>query len=141
MLLEEPHEECNITLHIDEITEIDIPTTDEVIDNEKVVELESNGFETVKELKTIHIEYIDQHKSVLCQGSKQQNEESYNNAASIATIKIVDTLPTRDDAKTIDLEGLEEHDKESNRALANYVIKETNYFLIDTITQDNRRGG
>ena len=40
---------------------MDILITDEVIDNAKVVELESNGFETVKEPKTIHIEYIDQH--------------------------------------------------------------------------------
>ena len=37
---------------------MDIPITDEVIDNAKVVELESNGFENVKETKTIHIEYI-----------------------------------------------------------------------------------
>ena len=59
MILEEPHEECNITPDRDAITEIDIPTTNEVIDNAKVVELESNGFETVKELETIHIEYID----------------------------------------------------------------------------------
>ena len=58
MILEEPHEECNIKLDIDAITEIDIPTTYEVINNAKVVELESNGFETVKETKTIHIEYI-----------------------------------------------------------------------------------
>ena len=34
-----------------------------------------------------------------------------------------------------------EKDKKSNRALANAAIKETNYFLIDMITQDNRRGG
>ena len=34
-----------------------------------------------------------------------------------------------------------EKDKNSNRALANTAIKETNYFLIDTITEDNRRGG
>ena len=52
MILEEPHEECNITLDRDAITEIDIPTTDEVIDNAKALELESNGFETVKEAKT-----------------------------------------------------------------------------------------
>ena len=56
MILEEPHEECNMTLDRDEITDIDIPTTDEVINNGKVVELESNGFETVKEPKTIHIQ-------------------------------------------------------------------------------------
>ena len=58
MILEEPHEECNIAPDINEITEMDIPITDEVIDNAKVVELESNGFENVKEKKTIHIEYI-----------------------------------------------------------------------------------
>ena len=34
-----------------------------------------------------------------------------------------------------------EQDKESNRAPANATTKEANYFLIDTITQDNRRGG
>ena len=55
MILEEPHEECNITLDRDAITEIGIPTTDEVIDNAKVVELESNGFETIRASKTIHI--------------------------------------------------------------------------------------
>ena len=59
MILEEPHEECNITPDRDATTEIDIPTTDEVIDNAKVVEIESSGFETVKESKTIHYEYID----------------------------------------------------------------------------------
>ena len=58
MILEEPHEECNITLDRDAITKMDIPITCEVIDNEKVVELESNGFENVKETKIIHIEYI-----------------------------------------------------------------------------------
>ena len=58
MILEEPHEECNITPDRDGITKMDIPITDEVIDNAKVVELESNGFENVKETKTIHIEYI-----------------------------------------------------------------------------------
>ena len=71
MILEEPHEECNITLDRDAITNIDITTTDEVIDNAKDVEIESNGFETIKEPKTIHIEYIDQHQTVLCQGSEQ----------------------------------------------------------------------
>ena len=71
MILEEPHEEWNITLGRDAITKIDIPTTNEVIDNAKVVELESNGFETVKEMKTIHIEYIDQHQTILCQGLEQ----------------------------------------------------------------------
>ena len=59
MILEEPQEECNITPNRDTIIEIDIPTIDEVIDNTKVVELESNGFEIVKESETIHIEYID----------------------------------------------------------------------------------
>ena len=49
MILEEPHKEWNITLDRDAITEIDIPTTDEVIDNAKDVKIESNGFETVKE--------------------------------------------------------------------------------------------
>ena len=58
MILEEPHEECNITPDRDTITNMDIPITDEVIDNAKVVELESNGFENVKQIKTIHIEYI-----------------------------------------------------------------------------------
>ena len=58
MILEEPHEEYNITPDRDAITKMDIPITDEVIDNAKVVELESNGFENVKETKTIHIEYI-----------------------------------------------------------------------------------
>ena len=48
MILEEPHEECNITPDRDAITEMDIPITDEVIDNAKVMELESNGFENVK---------------------------------------------------------------------------------------------
>ena len=75
------------------------------------MELESNGFETVKESETIHIQYIDQHNTVLCQGSEQQHKESYSNPTSIATTKIVDTLPTRDDAKTVDLEVVEEHDK------------------------------
>ena len=51
-------QECNITHDRDAITKMDIPITDEVIDNAKVVELESNGFENVKEKKTIHIEYI-----------------------------------------------------------------------------------
>ena len=37
MILEEPHEECNITPHRDAITKMDIPITDEVIDNAKVV--------------------------------------------------------------------------------------------------------
>jgi len=36
---------------------------------------------------------------------------------------------------------VEEKDKKYNKSLANAAIKETNYFLIDTITQDNRRGG
>ena len=58
MILEEPHEECNITPVRDAIIEIDIPTSDKVIDNAKAVELESNGFENVKETKTIHVEYI-----------------------------------------------------------------------------------
>ena len=49
---------------------MDIPITGEVIDNAKVVELESNGFETVKESKPIHVEYIDQHQTVFCQGSE-----------------------------------------------------------------------
>ena len=31
--------------------------------------------------------------------------------------------------------------KNSNKALAIATLKETNYFLIDKITQDNRRGG
>ena len=48
MILEEPHEECNITLNRDAIIEMDIPITNEVIDNAKVVELESNGFEKCK---------------------------------------------------------------------------------------------
>ena len=115
---------------------MDIPITDEVIDNAKVVELESNGFETVKELKTIHIEYIDQHQTVLCQGSEQKHKESYSDPAIIATTKIVDTLPTRDDAKIVHLAVVEEHDKESSRAPANATTKEANYFLIDTITRD-----
>ena len=72
----------------------------------------------------------------MCQGSKQQHEESYSNAASIATTKIVDTLPTRDGAKTIDLEIVAEQDKESNRAPANATTKEANYFLIHMITHD-----
>ena len=55
MILEEPHEECNLTTDRDAITEMDIPITDEVIDNAKVVELECNGFENVKETKTIHM--------------------------------------------------------------------------------------
>ena len=71
MILEETHEECNITHGRDAITKMYIPITNEVIDNEKVLELESNGFENVKELKTIHIEYIDQHQTILCQGSEQ----------------------------------------------------------------------
>ena len=100
------------------------------------MELESNGFETVKETKTIYIEYIDQHQTILCQGSKQQHKESYNNPTSIATTKIVDTLPTRDDAKTLDFAVVEEHDKESSRSLVNVATKETNYFLIDMITQE-----
>ena len=58
MILEEPHEECNVTSDRDAIKNMDIPITDEVIDNAKVVELESNGFENVKETKTIHIDYI-----------------------------------------------------------------------------------
>ena len=58
MILEESHEECNITPDRDAITKMDIPITDEVIDNAKYVELESNGFETIKEPKTIHVEYI-----------------------------------------------------------------------------------
>ena len=70
MILEEPHEECNITPDRDAIIEIDIPITDEVIDNAKVVELESNCFETVKEMKAIHIEYTEQHQTILCQGSE-----------------------------------------------------------------------
>ena len=94
MILEEPHEECNITLDIDAITEIDIPTTDEVTNNVKDVELESNGFETIKDLETIHIEYIDQHQKILCQGSEQKHKESYSNLDSIATTKIVDTFYT-----------------------------------------------
>ena len=98
MILEEPREECNVTPDRDTIIEIDIPTTDEVIDNTKVVELESNGFEIVKELETIHIEYIDQHQTILCQGSEQQYKESYSNPASIATTKIVDTFYIEDDA-------------------------------------------
>ena len=76
MILEEPHEECNITPDKDAITEIGIPTTDEVIDNAKSMELESNGFETVKQPETIHIEYIDQHQTILCQGLEKQHEES-----------------------------------------------------------------
>ena len=39
MILEEPHEECNITPDRDAITKMDIPIIDEVIHNEKVVEL------------------------------------------------------------------------------------------------------
>ena len=65
MILEEPHEECNITPDRDAIIEINISTTNELIDNAKAVELESNGFETVKEWETIYIEYIE---TVLCQG-------------------------------------------------------------------------
>ena len=74
MILEEPHEEWNITLDRDAITEIDIPTTDEVIDNAKYVKLESNGFEIVNESKTIHIECIDQHQTILFQGLEQQHK-------------------------------------------------------------------
>ena len=58
MILEEPHEECNITPDRDAITEMYILIIDEVIGNAKVVEIESNGFENVKETKTIHVEYI-----------------------------------------------------------------------------------
>ena len=136
MILEEPHEECNITLDIDAITEIDIPTTDEVTNNVKDVELESNGFETIKESETIHIQYIDQNQTILCQGSEKQHKESYSNPTSIATTKIVDTLPTRDNAKTIKLAVMVEQDKESCRAPANATTKEANYFFIDMITQD-----
>ena len=51
MIFEEAHEEWNITPNRDAIMEMDIPITDEVIDNAKVVELESNGFENIKETK------------------------------------------------------------------------------------------
>ena len=61
MILEEPHEECNITPDRDAITKMDIPITDEVMDNAKVVELESNHFANVKRKKS----YI---LSILCQG-------------------------------------------------------------------------
>ena len=53
---------------------MDISTIDEVIENTKVVELESNDFETVKELERISIKSIDQQQTVLCQGSEQQYE-------------------------------------------------------------------
>ena len=69
MILEEPHEECNITPNRDAIIEMDIPINDEVTDNAKAVELESNGFETVKEWETIHTEYTKKHQTILCQGS------------------------------------------------------------------------
>jgi hypothetical protein len=74
MIVEEPHEECNINLSRDATTKMDISTIDEVIENTKVVELESNDFETVKEPERISIESIDQQQTVLCQGSEQQHE-------------------------------------------------------------------
>ena len=91
----------------------------------------------LKLLETIHIMYIDQQQIVLFQGSEQQHKESYSNPTRIATTKIVDTLPTKDDAKIVDLGLVEEYDKESIRASANAATKDSNYFLIDMITQDN----
>ena len=52
-------------------------------------------------------------------------------------IFLASTPPSRDDTKIVDLVVVEEHDKESSRAPTNVAPKEANYFLIDTITQDN----